>query len=83
MPGVLERWCRLQSADHFYYMCSDGRTANDIYRSLNPFTNAEEAYENYKNAVMDFEIKIIQRELNKIKESCIHAHTSNLYSSIF
>jgi alpha-amylase len=83
MPGVLERWCRLQSADHFYYMCRDGRTANDIYRSLNPFTTAEEAYENYKNAVMDFEIKIIQRGLNKIKESSSYAHVSNLYSSIF
>lgn len=83
MPGVLERWSRLQSADHFYYMCRDGRTANDIYCSLNPFATAEEAYENYKNTVMDFEIKIIQQGLSKIKESGNHAHISNLYSSIF
>jgi alpha-amylase len=83
IPGALERWGRLQSADHFYYMCRDGRTANDIYRSLNPFTTAEEAYENYKNAVMDFEIKIIQKELNQIKESKSYSHTANLYSSIF
>jgi hypothetical protein len=64
-------------------MCRDGRAANDIYCSLNPFATAEEAYENYKNTVMDFEIKIIQQGLSKIKESGNHAHVSNLYSSIF
>jgi alpha-amylase len=83
MPGAVERWGRLQSADHFYYMCRDGRTANETYRSLNPFTTAEEVYENYKNAVMDFEIKIIQKGLSRIKESKNYTHSSNLYSSIF
>jgi alpha-amylase len=67
MPGAMEWWGSLQSADHFYYMCNDGRTANDTYRLLNPFKSGEEAFENYKNAVADFEIKLIQRGLNDIK----------------
>ena len=83
IPGALERWGRLQSADHFYYMCNDGRSSNDTYRLLNPFVSPEEAYENYRNAVMDFEIKIIQLGLNTIRERSSHAEVSNLYSSIF
>jgi alpha-amylase len=83
MPGAVERWSRLQSADHFYYMCRDGRATSDIYQSLNPFATAEEAYDNYKNAVMDFEIKIIQKGLSQIKENSNHSHAASLYSSIF
>jgi alpha-amylase len=69
MPGAMEWWGSLQSADHFYYMCNDGRTENDAYRLLNPFKSGEEAFENYKNAVTDFEIKLIQRGLNDIKDN--------------
>jgi alpha-amylase len=67
IPGALECWGRLQGADHFYYMCNDGRDANDTYRMLNPFGTAKDAYENYKNAVTDFEIKLIQKGLDEIK----------------
>ncbi len=67
MPGALEWWGSLQSADHFYYMCNDGRTETDTYRLLNPFTSGEEAFENYKNGVADFEIKLIQRSLEDFK----------------
>jgi alpha-amylase len=69
MPGAMEWWGSLQTADHFYYMCNDGRTQNDTYRLLNPFNSGEEAFENYKNAVTDFEIKLIQRGLNEIKNT--------------
>lgn len=83
MPGAIERWGRLQSADHFYYMCDDGRANNDRYQMLNPFSNAVEAYNNYKDAVTDFEIKLIQKGLAEIKGSYNSAGTANLYSSIF
>jgi alpha-amylase len=78
MPGAMEWWGSLQSADHFYYMCNDGRTENDTYRLLNPFESGEEAFENYKNAVTDFEIKLIQRGLNEIK----NASSANVLSKV-
>ena len=83
IPGAIERWGRLQCADHFYFMCDDGRISSDTYRLLNPFRNAEEAYKNYQNAVTDLEIKIIQKGLADIKESSSYAGSNNLYSSIF
>jgi alpha-amylase len=83
IPGAMERWGHLQSADHFYYMCDDGRATNDTYRMLNPFSNAEEAYNNYQNVITDFEIKLIQKGLAEIRESYSNAGMANLYSSIF
>jgi hypothetical protein len=82
IPGALECWGSLQSADHFYYMCNDGRTENDSYRSLNPFCSGEEAFENYKNAVTDFEIKLIQHGLNDIKSKNVVNNFSRTLSTM-
>jgi alpha-amylase len=79
LPGALEWWGALQSADHFYYMYKDGRTENDTYGLLNPFCSSEEAFENYKNAVADFEIKLIQQGLNEIR----NRNSRNNFSKIF
>lgn len=65
IPGALERWGRLQSADHFYYMCNDSRSVSEIHRLLNPFPSAKDAYENYCNAVTMFELTLIQQELKE------------------
>ena len=82
MPGVREWWGSLQSADHFYYMCNDGRTENDTYRLLNPFASGEEAFENYKNAVADFEIKLIQRELYDLKNKGLVNQVTKMFSTM-
>jgi len=80
MPGAMEWWGSLQSADHFYYMCNDGRTIDDTYRSLNPFASGEEAFDNYKNALDDFEIKLIQRGLDDMKNKISVNQSSSILS---
>lgn len=82
MPGTMEWWGSLQSADHFYYMCNDGRTENDTYRLLNPFASGEDAFENYKNAVADLEIKLIQRSLNEIRNKNSINSMSKIFSTM-
>ena len=69
MPGAIESWGKLQSADHFYYMCNDDRAANDLYHLLNPFPNAKEAYENYCNTVTMFELALIQNNLSEMRKN--------------
>lgn len=82
MGGAMEWWGSLQSADHFYYMCNDGRTENDTYRLLNPFSSGEEAFENYKNAVADFEIKLIQRGLDELRNKGSITNISKIFSTM-
>ncbi|HEX6846577.1 MAG TPA: glycoside hydrolase family 57 protein [Chitinophagaceae bacterium] len=82
LPGAMEWWGSLQTADHFYYMCNDGRTENDTYRLPNPFNSSEEAFENYKNAVAEFEIRLIQRVLDDIKNTRAPNTISKIFSTM-
>ncbi len=80
--GTLEDWDfwgHLQSADHFYYMSNDGRTANDAYHELNPFDSAEAAYKNYLDIITGFEIKLIQHGLSKFKSDHHYLKNTSLY----
>lgn len=71
---AMGNWGRLQSADHFYYMSHD----NGKY--INPFSNAAEAFHNYNNIVMDFEISLIKKGIDTHrKRSYLRPVAYNLY----
>ena len=78
-PDARKWWGRLQSADHFYYMSATGRTTNDAYQELNPFSSAEAAYRNYLAIITDFEIRLIRRGLLQFKEQQHSLHHNSLY----
>jgi alpha-amylase len=59
-PSLVETWGQLQAADHFYYMTEEG-FANKKYQ--NPFASAEEAFRNYTNILVDFEITVIRQNI--------------------
>lgn len=60
---IIDRWGRLQSADHFYYMADE----NGKYR--NPFSSREEAFSSYQNIVTDFEISLIRQDLERSRKN--------------
>ncbi|MEP6749245.1 MAG: glycoside hydrolase family 57 protein [Bacteroidota bacterium] len=75
----ISEWRQLQSADYFYHMSGERRTADDAYQYLNPFDSAEEAYQNYVNIITDFEIKLIEKGLSKFKDENQHTINTSLY----
>lgn len=76
---ALDTWGRLQSADHFYYM-GEGDTENETGRYHNPFHNAKEAFQNYSNILVDFEISLIKANLNQYrKQPGLRLPVYNLY----
>ncbi len=75
----LDQWRKLQSADHFYYMSGEVRTADDAYQYLNPFTSAEEAYRSYVNSITAFEIKLIEKGLSKFRAANSHPSNTPIY----
>lgn len=54
-------WRALQSADHFYYMCTRWATAGDALREANPYPSPYDAYINYMNILTDFERRVAAR----------------------
>ncbi len=47
---LIEDWRRLQTSDHFYYMCTKWFNDGDIHAYFSPYETPYEAYTNFMNA---------------------------------
>ena len=59
-PDLLQVWRRLQSSDHFYYMCTKWFADGDVHKYFNPYGNPYDAYINFMNVLGDFELTLDQ-----------------------
>lgn len=48
--ALIEDWRRLQTSDHFYYMCTKWFSDGDIHAYFSPYETPYEAYINFMNA---------------------------------
>ncbi len=51
-------WKKLQTADHFYYMCTKWFADGDVHKYFNPYDNPYVAYLNFRNVLEDFKLRI-------------------------
>ena len=61
---IIADWRRLQTSDHFYYMCTKYFNDGDVHKYFNPYNTPYEAFINYMNALQDLKMRI-----NKIVKS--------------
>jgi alpha-amylase len=52
--ALLATWRRLQTSDHFYYMCTKWFADGDVHAYFSPYPSPYEASINYRNALADF-----------------------------
>jgi alpha-amylase len=65
-PGVLasndakltDDWRRLQTSDHFYYMCTKWFADGDVHAYFSPYASPYEAFATYMSALKDLEIRV-------------------------
>jgi len=50
----LDMWRKLQTSDHFYYMCTKWFADGDIHKYFNDYVTPYDAYMNYMNILSDF-----------------------------
>ena len=62
-PALLDEWRKLQTSDHFYYMCTKWFNDGDVHKYFNPYDSPYEAFIAYMNILNDFRIKA-----NKLSE---------------
>jgi alpha-amylase len=53
-PSTLALWRKLQTSDHFYYMCTKWFSDGDVHAYFNPYKSPYEAFMNYMNVLTDF-----------------------------
>jgi alpha-amylase len=50
-PQLLHDWRRLQTSDHFYYMCTKWFADGDVHKYFNPYDSPYDSYINYMNVL--------------------------------
>lgn len=61
---LLEDWRKLQTSDHFYYMCTKYFSDGDVHKYFNPYESPYDSYINFMNV------------LNNLKERCLPASSA-------
>ena len=56
-PQMLDQWRKLQTSDHFYYMCTKWFNDGDVHKYFNPYDSPYEAFITYMNILNDFRMK--------------------------
>lgn len=55
---LIEIWRRLQTSDHFYYMCTKWFSDGDVHKYFNPYESPHQAYIIYMNVLNDLNEQI-------------------------
>lgn len=59
--SLIEDWRRLQTSDHFYYMCTKWANDGDIHAYFSPYDTPYEAYMNFMNAYHDLKFRLAEK----------------------
>ena len=67
-PALLKVWEKLQTSDHYYYMCTKFWNDGDVHKYFSPFESPYDAYMYFMNVFSDLEssIKDLRKKLKKI-----------------
>jgi len=49
--GIIADWRKLQTSDHFYYMCTKWFSDGDVHKYFNPYNSPYDAYINFMNVL--------------------------------
>lgn len=59
---LLEDWRKLQTSDHFYYMCTKWSNDGDVHAYFSPYESPYDAYMSYMNALSDLKFRLEKRK---------------------
>lgn len=64
-PELLEDWRRLQTSDHFYYMCTKWWNDGDVHKYFSPYESPYEAFIAYMNVMQDMRLRVEEAKQNQ------------------
>src|ERR1035437_1154503 len=62
-PEILKVWERLQTSDHYYYMCTKFWNDGDVHKYFSPFDSPYDAYMYFMNVFSDLECSLKELRL--------------------
>lgn len=55
---IISDWRKLQTSDHFYYMCTKWFADGDVHAYFNPYESPYDAYIAFMNALNDLQLRV-------------------------
>jgi alpha-amylase len=71
-PELLEDWRRLQTSDHFYYMCTKWWNDGDVHKYFSPYESPYEAFIAYMNVLQDMRLRLNAAKKNQEHQVAVH-----------
>ena len=69
---IIENWRKLQTSDHFYYMCTKWSNDGDVHAYFSPYQSPYDAYIAFMNALSDLQLRVshavAQREQKELQK---------------
>jgi alpha-amylase len=59
--ALIDDWRRLQTSDHFYYMCTKWFNDGDIHAYFSPYDTPYEAFTNFMNSYHDLRFRLSEK----------------------
>ena len=56
---LIEVWRKLQTSDHFYYMCTKWSEDGDVHAYFSPYESPYDAYVAFMNALSDLQLRVL------------------------
>jgi alpha-amylase len=66
-PKLLDEWRKLQTSDHFYYMCTKWFSDGDVHKYFNPYESPYESFIAFMNVYSDLKMKVDKITQSKLK----------------
>ena len=58
---LIEDWRKMQTSDHFYYMCTKWFSDGDVHKYFNPYESPYDAFISFMNALNDLKLRTISK----------------------
>lgn len=58
---LIDDWRKLQTSDHFYYMCTKYFSDGDVHKYFNPYESPYEAFISFMNVLHDLRLRLEQK----------------------
>lgn len=74
---IIDDWRKLQTSDHFYYMCTKFWADGDVHKYFSPYESPYEAFINYMNALGDLKMRVSKSKRQNRKALKTKKNTSS------
>ena len=76
--NLIDSWRKLQTSDHFYYMCTKWFSDGDVHKYFNPYDSPYDSYMSYMNILNDMAIRLRKINHKDIPKNLILSETPSM-----